>query len=160
MLKRIPAALLVSTFASAISVAMTGCLLPPVRSELHAVNGAGADLPVMISRTPASHLGRSLTASSGLDETETSSSYQSGSFAVTVVTQTVRESALSAMEQIRSKLSRRDDWVQIERVTLRGEVETGFASRRSTRMLDVSASAHRVREAGPNENVPRRESGR
>lgn len=114
-----------------------GCASQPFPSELFTVEASHADYPVMLSKTPGSHRGRPISATSGVEESVSQSTYSSGNTQVTVTTTRSHRSELPASQKLASQIRRTDKWVQIHNVTFTAADFSTYGSSAAGRQLTI-----------------------
>jgi len=132
-----------TTFVSLIALlGTTGCGAPIFPKELFTLDASTADYPVMVSRTPAKAVGRTIEADSGTHLARSSSTYGYGNTRVTVTTTERGQSEMPASEKLAAKVRRSDKWIQIDSAVFVAEDFAGYGYSSADRALGLQGKAH------------------
>jgi len=120
---------------------VASCGPPRFPRELFTISGEGAEVPVMLSQTPAGRAGHKIQSESGtyLHQHQTSGTIGMGGVSYT----RSAESEMPASEKLNAQVKRADSWVQIERAEYFSSDFSTYSNREATRRLTLEGTAYR-----------------
>jgi hypothetical protein len=120
---------------------VASCGPPRFPRELFTISAEGAEVPVMLSQTPAGRAGHKIQSESGtyLHQHQTSGTVGMGGFSYTQSA----ESEMPASEKLNAQVKRADSWVQIERAEYFSSDFSTYSNRTATRRLILEGTAYR-----------------